>query len=162
MTRHRAPPRPAKRELTALTAFYAGETDPSYYRAPEKRGRQPEGYVNDEIAAARHDIGGLMLERNKRRLATPPGMSAPIMLGWLASGSSDWVGHYSLVVTPAMVGKRIAVPVYAEAKTGLGTLSDDQQKFHDAAVDAGAIAGVVRQGVDLKALIEVWYERIIR
>lgn len=129
--------------------------------APSTRGRQPESDVNDEVSAWRNRQPDMLLERNKRRLATPVGWHTPIMLGWLCDGSSDWVGHKSLIVTPGMVGKRIAVPVYIEDKSKSGTLSETQEAFLNNARDAGAIVGVARSAADCDAIVEVWWRRMI-
>lgn len=145
-----------------LTAFYAGET--SMEQAPtRKRGPQPEGEVNKEIARWRSQQGNLLLERNKRRLATPPGMDSPIMLGWLVEGSSDWVGHESVVITPEMVGKRIAVALYIETKRrDGGVTSEAQDKFLDNARDAGAMVGIARSYEDCGLIRARWWERMNR
>jgi len=150
--------KPSKREVRNLMTFYAGGTN---MEAPRTRGRQPESDVNDEVARWRSREPDLLLERNKRRLATPVGYHQPIMLGWLVDGSSDWVGHKTIVITPAMVGKKIAVPVYIEDKSKSGVLSEAQEIFLDNARDAGAIVGVARSGTDCVGIVEMWWKRMI-
>lgn len=126
----------------------------------QKRGRQKEGLVNDAIAEWARLHPELLLGRNKRRLATPPGMDSPIMLGWLVEGSSDWVGHESVVITPEMVGKRIAVALYIETKRrDGGVTSGAQDKFLDAARDAGAMVGIARSYEDCGLIRARWWER---
>ena len=44
----------------------------------------------------------------------------------LCVGSPDLVGHLSTVITQDMVGKRIAIAVYAEAKTPEGRIRPEQ------------------------------------
>lgn len=132
-------------------AFLNGDTQ---LEQPVKRGRQKEGLTNDAIAEWAALKPGLLLGRNKRRLATPPGMHAPIMLGWLIDHSADWVGYRSVLVTPDLVGKRIAQFVAIEAKRPVGgVVSDGQEKFLNAVIDAGGIAGVARNAEEAEALL---------
>lgn len=72
----------------------------------------------------------------------------------LVVGSSDAIGWKSVVVTPEMVGKRVAVFTALETKVPkTGRLSDDQLRFLSAARNAGAFAGVVRQANDVDQLL---------
>src|SRR5690348_16678304 len=99
--------------------------------ATKRTGPQPEGETNKAIAAWRNLKPNLLLERNKRRLATPVGSNTPIMLGWGEDGSPDWCGYLSVTITPAMLHKRIAVFVGIEAKRpdGTGRVSKEQERF---------------------------------
>lgn len=71
----------------------------------------------------------------------------------LAPGSPDLIGWRSLVVTPEMVGHRIARFVAIEAKAR-GRLTSGQDGFLAIAGAMGAIAGVARSADDARALIE--------
>ena len=51
----------------------------------------------------------------------------------LCVGSPDLVGHLSTVITQDMVGKRIAIAVYAEAKTPEGRIRPEQERFLETA-----------------------------
>lgn len=62
----------------------------------------------------------------------------------LCVGSSDNIGWKSVVVTPEMVGKRVAIFTAVEVKTSRGTTSKEQHAFIEAARQAGAIAFVAR------------------
>lgn len=73
----------------------------------------------------------------------------PIALGFSrpsgepASGTSDLVGWTPVVITPEMVGRRIAVFTAIETKkTKGGRTSDDQANFIAQVLKAGGIAGV--------------------
>lgn len=72
----------------------------------------------------------------------------------LAPGSPDLIGWRSLVVTPEMVGHRIARFVAIEAKAR-GRLTPGQSRFLAVAGDMGAITGIARSADDARALIEV-------
>lgn len=82
----------------------------------------------------------------------------------LCEGSSDAIGWKSIVITPDMVGKRVAVFTAIETKTPKkGQLSEEQCKFLRAAWNAGAFAAVVRQEADVdKMLSRTWDETPIR
>lgn len=67
----------------------------------------------------------------------------PLYAG-LCKGSADLIGWRSLVITPEMVGRRVAVFVAIEVKKPGGRLSKEQRHFLESAWKAGAIAGVAR------------------
>lgn len=71
-----------------------------------------------------------------------------ISFGLQCPGSSDFIGWYSLEITPEMVGKKIAVFVALEAKREKGgKVEPEQQHFVDRVSEDGGIAGIIR-GVD--------------
>ncbi len=77
----------------------------------------------------------------------------------LAPGSSDLVGWTTVVVTPEMVGRELAVFTAAEVKTGIGQPTALQVTFIDAVRKAGGIAGVVRSAEDAMQLVRSIYRR---
>lgn len=62
----------------------------------------------------------------------------------LCKGSPDLVGWRSIVVTPAMVGRKIAAFLGIEAKAGRVPVTPEQTAFLEAATAAGALVGVAR------------------
>jgi hypothetical protein len=58
----------------------------------------------------------------------------------LCVGSSDAIGWRSLVVTPDMVGRRVAIFAAAETKSERGRLTDEQANFLRQVEHAGGIA----------------------
>jgi hypothetical protein len=88
----------------------------------------------------------------------------PIALGFglingdPAVGVGDLIGWSSVVVTPDMVGCRIAVFTSIEAKRsdGKGRVSEDQRRWRDVVLKAGGIAGVASDEEQAKAIIEGW------
>lgn len=144
------PARPSARAVRNQLVFLSGSVK---MEEPVKRGRQKEGLTNDAIAEWRHLHPELLLGRNKRRLATPPGMSAPIMLGWLIDGSPDWIGYRSVLITPSMVGKRFAQFVGIESKSQDGVVSAEQEAFLSGLKDAGGCCGVARDAQDAEELL---------
>jgi hypothetical protein len=145
MKRPRYAKRVSQRDIRNALAFNAGSTE---MEVAVKRGPQAEGLTNKAIAKWAPLHKELVLGRNKRRLATPPGMSAPIMLGWLVAHSPDWIGYRSVVITPSMLGKRIAQFVGLESKSKDGVVSKEQEAFLNNLKDAGGIAAVVRDAAD--------------
>lgn len=62
----------------------------------------------------------------------------------LCEGSSDLIGWHTIEITPAMVGRRVALFVALEAKTGAGRLTKEQRAFIAAVDRAGGVAGEAR------------------
>jgi len=68
-------------------------------------------------------------------------------------GASDLIGYKSVVVTPDMVGKKIAVFTAFEVKTPTGKVSADQNVFIQTVQSYGGIAGIVRSVDDALKLL---------
>ncbi len=164
------PTAPSKRAvrnaMAAAKALYAPEIHGAGVEVEEastregKRGAQPEGQTNKAIAQWKTLKNGLFLARNKRRLATPVGWNTAIMLGWEVDGSADWIGWQSVVITPDMVNKRVAVFVGIEAKRpDGGVVSKDQEAFLNRLRDDGGIAGVARSAQDAEDALVRWGKR---
>ncbi len=66
----------------------------------------------------------------------------------LHPGSSDLIGWKSVVITPEMVGQRVAVFVSLECKTETGRVTPDQAQWIDQVKAAGGLAGIVRSEAD--------------
>jgi len=64
----------------------------------------------------------------------------------LCKGSSDLIGFRSVLVTPEMVGTRVAVFVACEVKAPDGRATLEQTNFLRTILDAGGIAMLVRSG----------------
>lgn len=62
----------------------------------------------------------------------------------LGVGSSDNIGWKSIVITPSMVGKRVAVFTAIESKTDKGRASEEQKNFICRVQEAGGFAGIAR------------------
>ncbi len=72
----------------------------------------------------------------------------------LARGSADLIGWRTIVVTPDMVGRRLAVFTSIEIKTPTGRLQPEQQAWINAVEGAGGIAGVARSVGDAITLLD--------
>ncbi len=69
------------------------------------------------------------------------------------AGQYDTYGFISIVITPEMVGTRIAQVVEAEAKQGTGRQSPEQVAWGEFVRASGGRAGVVRSLDDLAKLL---------
>jgi hypothetical protein len=100
---------------------------------------------NDATRLFRNNVGLGWVGKSQRM---PDGSvlisnARPLHAG-LVKGSSDLIGWHSIVVTPELVGKRLAVFLALEAKTGRGELEEDQINFIAAVQRAGGVAGEAR------------------
>lgn len=82
------------------------------------------------------------------RMKAPAGLvtlsdARPLDAG-LCKGSSDLIGWTSVVITPEMVGKKVALFTALEIKNESGRITTEQQNFVDQVAQAGGIAGIVR------------------
>lgn len=73
----------------------------------------------------------------------------------LLKGSSDICGWKSVIVTPEMVGHKIAIFVGIEIKTIDDKLEPEQQKWLRWLVEAGAICGVARSVPEAERIVDV-------
>ncbi len=63
----------------------------------------------------------------------------------LAPGSSDLIGLHSLLITPQMVGRRVAVFTAIEVKRPKGKKAiEEQRRFIEMASELGGISGIAR------------------
>lgn len=68
-------------------------------------------------------------------------------------GGGDLFGWKSRIITPEMVGTKVAVVVNLECKYGTGRLTPDQSNFINQINDAGGIAGEIRDERDALKLL---------
>ena len=87
--------------------------------------------------------GPVRLFRNNVGKLPDPRTGRLVAFG-LAPGSADLIGWRSVVVTPDMVGQRVAVFASVEVKSARGRLRPEQAAWLAAVQAAGGIAGVAR------------------
>jgi hypothetical protein len=74
----------------------------------------------------------------------------------LCPGSADFVGLHTITITPEMLNRKIAVFLAIESKARGKDAEDHQETWLQEVKDAGAIAGVARDGDEADALIAKW------
>ena len=74
----------------------------------------------------------------------------------LQTGTSDLILIHSVIITPAMVGKRIAVFGGIEVKTPTGRVTGEQKNFIDTVRRMGGIAGVARSEEEALGIVKDW------
>jgi len=94
--------------------------------------------------------GGVVFRNNVGLAVYPDGTR--VRYG-LAPGSSDLIGWRSVVITPEMVGQRVAVFVAVEVKTATGRATPQQLNFIQQVQQAGGIAGIVRSADEARGLM---------
>lgn len=72
----------------------------------------------------------------------------------LLKGSSDLVGWRSVLITPDMVGLRVAVFTSIETKSRNGSLKQEQRTWLSNVKKAGGLAGVAKSVDEAAAIIE--------
>jgi len=75
----------------------------------------------------------------------------PIKSG--VTGMCDLGGWKTVIITPEMVGQRVAISTWVEVKTEKGRLRDGQPEFIAAVLKAGGIAGVARSEEEATLLL---------
>lgn len=107
--------------------------------------------IQDKIRAL--GTGDLRLFRNNNGVAlTVDGRR--IVFG-LHPGSPDLIGWKSIVITPDMIGQRIAVAVGLEVKSERGRPTREQERFIRHMIDFGAYAGIARSVEDAKIILHL-------
>jgi len=85
--------------------------------------------------------------------ALPDPRTGRLVTFGLARGSADLIGWRTVVVTPDMVGQRLAVFTSIEIKTPTGRLRPEQQAWLGVVRGAGGIAAVARSVADAEAAL---------
>ena len=111
-----------------------------------------ETTLQQQIRLAHGTRPDCRLFRNQVGQLPDPRTGRPVQFG-LARGSADLIGWRTVVVTPDMVGRRIAVFTSIEVKTPTGRIRPDQQAWLNTVRAAGGIAGIARSVQDSEDLL---------
>lgn len=114
---------------------------------------QAENDLQQRIRLALGMHPELRIFRNQVGSLPDPRTGRLVQFG-LARGSADLIGWRTIVITPEMVGQRIAVFTSLEIKTPTGRLAPAQRHWLQAVDQAGGIAGVARSVSDALRIIE--------
>lgn len=112
-----------------------------------------ESAIQIAIRLALSQAGSVMFRNNSGAYQTPDGRW--IKYGVCNPGGSDLIGWTSVVVTPDMVGQRVAVFTAAEVKTSRGKATDAQINFIEQVRKAGGFAGICRSADDAVSIVRV-------
>lgn len=112
-----------------------------------------ETTLQQQIRLALGSCTDLRLFRNNCGTLPDPRTGRPVQFG-LARGSADLIGWRTLVITPEMVGQRVAVFTSLEIKTPTGRLVPAQRHWLQAVEQAGGIAGVARSVTDALTIVK--------
>lgn len=78
----------------------------------------------------------------------------------LRTGSADLIGWTPVRITQKMVGETVAVFTSIEAKSKIGSLDKDQERWMLAVLKAGGIAGEVKSAKEaVNVLTSCWHKR---
>jgi len=102
------------------------------------------------MEASKHNA---RLFRNNRGLFLTLDGKRKVRAGLDADGASDLVGYKSIIITPEMVGKKIAVIAAVEIKKPGLKPTPKQKNFLRIIKEAGGISGVARCAEDVKLLL---------
>jgi hypothetical protein len=106
-----------------------------------------ETTLQQEIRLALGTIPSARIFRNQVGSLPDPRTGRLVTFG-LAKGSADLIGWRTVVVTPEMVGTRLAVFTSIEVKTPTGRVRPEQQAWQAAVLAAGGISGIARSVSD--------------
>jgi hypothetical protein len=151
------PKRPSQRAVKNTLAMYQAmhdNTAPVIEQTPVKRAtprKQKESAVNDAIIKAAR-LKGSTLYRNRRGMVRLPlGGMFPYGLG--PNGFPDNVGYTTRVITPDMVGRRVAIFTAIEAKVD-GPADPHQQECIERIRADGGIAGTAHNGEEAMEIVK--------
>ena len=106
-----------------------------------------ETTLQQEIRLALGTIPSARIFRNQVGSLPDPRTGRLVTFG-LARGSADLIGWRTVVVTPEMVGTRLAVFTSIEVKTQTGRVRPEQQAWLQAVLAAGGFSGIARSVSD--------------
>lgn len=160
--RLKIPRKPSQREirnnLAGLDALANGTTPRFEEPVRRKTGTQKETAYDKANAEAAKQLYGATLYKNRRGMVQlPSGGCFPYGLG--PNGFGDRVGYTPIVITPEMVGRKVAVFTMVESKTPEGRVSPDQERCIQEVRDAGGIAGVSRSADDIVMIYRGWHSK---
>lgn len=100
--------------------------------------------LQQRIRLALGQLPDIRLWRNNSGKLPDPRTGRWVQFGVASPGGSDLIGYRSIVITPDMVGQRVAVFTAIEVKTATGRATPAQQHFIDHIRTAGGISAIVR------------------
>lgn len=111
---------------------------------------------NGPVRLFRNNVGTALFTGNQdaaARMLNSQGFAVHRVKYGLCPGSSDLIGWRSVIITPDMIGQRLAVFLAVEVKTQHGRISPAQTTFLQAVNGSGGIGGVARSVEGARILI---------
>ena len=99
--------------------------------------------------------GPVRLLRNNVGALPDPRTGRLVSFGVGGPGGSDLIGWRSLVITPDMVGQRVAVFAAVEVKSTTGRLKPAQAQWLATVQRAGGLAGMARSVEDARGILGI-------
>ena len=121
----------------------------AYAKRPET---QREAPVLAQVIEAARKIPGVHVWRNARGVVDLPS-GGKLAFGVGPNGSADVLGWKRIIITPAMVGREIAVFVSIETKGGDTATRENQLKWCDLVQNEGGIALFARSAAEAEAIL---------
>lgn len=122
---------------------------------PKKRVKSDaisEADVNADIRKWCREQPDITLYRNNQG-SVPLEGGGRLTYGVGPTGAADWIGYKTVVITPAMVGKKIAVFTAVEAKRPGAKARVEQVDFLLGVARAGGISGVASSKDELEIIL---------
>lgn len=110
-----------------------------------------ETKIEQDIVLAASEDGNRLFRNNVGAYKDKRGMWIKYGVGGV--GGSDEIGWTSVIITPEMVGRTVAVFTAIEVKSETGRPSKDQKLFIGSVQRGGGIAGVARSPDDYRAIV---------
>ena len=118
----------------------------------QREGATPEHKATDAVRLAISALPEATLWRNTRGVVELPS-GGRLRYGVGPNGASDLIGFVTLRVTPAMVGRNVAVFAVVEVKAPGRYATPEQRAFIERVQDAGGIAGVATSAAEARAIL---------
>jgi VRR-NUC domain len=110
-----------------------------------------EAAIQQRIRLALSQSGAVMFRNNVGAYKDPNGRF--IQYGVGNPGGSDLIGWTPVVITPDMVGRKLAVFTACEVKTANGKPTEHQLNFIAQVLKAGGFAGIARSPADAVVIL---------
>jgi hypothetical protein len=112
-----------------------------------------EAAIQQQIRLALSQAGSVM-HRNNCGAYKDPKTGRFIQYGVGNPGGSDLIGWTPMVITPDMVGRKVAVFTACEVKTANGRPTEHQVNFIAQVLKAGGMAGIARSPGEAVAITQ--------
>lgn len=110
-----------------------------------------EAKIEQDIVLAASEDGHRLLRNNVGAYKDKRGIWIKYGVGGV--GGSDELGWTTVIITPEMVGRKLAIFTAIEVKSEKGAVSKEQSLFIGSVQRGGGIAGIARSVEDYRTII---------